>query len=236
MGSLEGRTHVAAGALAAAVACSYAVPMDTAGFLGALAVGAAGGALPDVDKAHTLAATWLPVVTLIHSRPLLTAEFAAAAALWAARYRQVEAIHPAWALVATATFAVHCLLHLGARRLLHHRGGTHSVWAVLALGAGVHLTWPGAPPWLLIAAVAGYTSHVLLDAATPEGVHLVLPLPWRLTLTGWLPRWMQQPFVTGHSVERWLVRPAVLIGVALVVLDRINPGLRGQLLTALRGG
>ena len=72
------------------------------------------------------------------------------------------------------------LLSIGIR----HRGPTHSGLAI-ALVAAVMLA-VAAPPEFIISAVAGYASHLALDALTVAGVPLLWPLGWRLRV---MPYW-----------------------------------------------
>lgn len=61
---------------------------------------------------------------------------------------------------------------------LRHRGPTHSLAAALATWAGA--SWlcaaQGLPHAAALAALAGYLSHLALDALTPGGVPLLWPL------------------------------------------------------------
>ena len=59
-----------------------------------------------------------------------------------------------------------------------HRGFSHWVWSALAVGYGLHLL--GAPSPVVLAAVAGWLSHIVLDAFA-DGVPAFWPLG-RLTL------------------------------------------------------
>ncbi len=89
------------------------------------------------------------------------------------------------------------------RRVLGHRGGTHSLLAVLALSLGLarattylHVTDSFLLTLLLAASSAiliGYLSHLAADALTKTGVPLLWPLrrPFRSPL----------PFTTGSWVE-----------------------------------
>jgi inner membrane protein len=62
--------------------------------------------------------------------------------------------------------------------LVGHRGPTHSLLALLTIAA--LLTTLGAPLLWVAAAVAGYGSHIILDALTMRGVPLLWPLPWHV--------------------------------------------------------
>ena len=92
--------------------------------------------------------------------------------------------------------------------VLKHRGPTH-----LALAAGLYtLLWvrwvvPHAhlPPWLALAAAAGYCTHLLLDLPTDDGIPLLWPLVPRRVGAGLLH--------TGGLIER-----AVLLPVLVLVL------------------
>lgn len=70
------------------------------------------------------------------------------------------------------------LISWSLRRLLGHRGLTHSALALVALVALVART----NSTYVIALLVGVASHILLDMLTRRGVRLLYPLPgfWRL--------------------------------------------------------
>jgi len=74
-------------------------------------------------------------------------------------------------------------------RWFGHRGFTHSL-AALALLAGVCFYF--LPPTLSLAILAGYSSHILADVLTTEGVGLFWPNGGRVTLL---------PIRTGGLIE-----------------------------------
>lgn len=73
---------------------------------------------------------------------------------------------------------------LSIRGVFGHRGFTH--WLLSAGLAGLAISrlqlasWAGVP--LALAALAGWSSHILLDAFNAPGVPALWPLPWRLRL------------------------------------------------------
>ncbi|MFT7615283.1 MAG: membrane-bound metal-dependent hydrolase YbcI (DUF457 family) [Candidatus Woesearchaeota archaeon] len=52
-----------------------------------------------------------------------------------------------------------------------HRGFMHSIWAFILLAALLSLFWPSA----LVYVLAGYASHLVLDALNKKGIHLFYP-------------------------------------------------------------
>lgn len=92
---------------------------------------------------------------------------------------------------------------------LHHRGVTHSLLAMVAWWLAVR--WVDAslhgPVWLGLAALAGYGSHLLLDAATVSGVPLFWPASRKYTL---------RLCKTGSSLEHLVVFPLCCLALAAV--------------------
>lgn len=72
------------------------------------------------------------------------------------------------------------LLSWVIRLFTRHRGFTHSMFAVLVSWS--LMTVLKVPPSFVLAAVAGYGSHLLLDALTPSGLLLLWPLRLRVRL------------------------------------------------------
>jgi len=72
-------------------------------------------------------------------------------------------------------------------RIVHHRGITHSLLAVLSsLLFGVLLgTFLGSGGFLFGAGMTiGIVSHIMLDMLNPTGVQLLYPLPMKISLAG----------------------------------------------------
>lgn len=234
---MQGRTHMFGGALAAGLATSgFCAGMTGSDFVVALLIGAAAGLLPDIDKSGTTASKWLPVVAWLKNRRLLALDLAVLVAVWLARIRLDHVLFDKWFLAAASLAVAHFCAHLSVRTVLRHRGVTHSLWAVCALLLGLRCGWPLQPSWVWIAATAGYSSHLILDGLTPLGIDLLPPIRWRFSMTGWLPEWLQAPFVTGQVIERRVFRPAVLMGLLMVLLGRYAPGWWSALVPLLRHG
>ncbi|SFR07099.1 metal-dependent hydrolase [Desulfoscipio geothermicus] len=98
---------------------------------------------------------------------------------------------------------------------LGHRGATHSLlaglfWAILIAVIAMIAGWKQ-PQTLLIAFLAGYISHLILDIFNPAGVPLLWPLPVRFTI----------PLMhTGGILEKLLVFPVISGWVLLEVYKR----------------
>lgn len=86
-----------------------------------------------------------------------------------------------------------------------HRGVFHSLLAAALFGLALFLYLRFKAPaytFLAFPFAAGYISHLLLDALTPEGVPFFWPFKLRFGL----------PLVgTGGFIERWVVVPALAI-------------------------
>ncbi|MEW5953263.1 MAG: metal-dependent hydrolase [Bacillota bacterium] len=91
--------------------------------------------------------------------------------------------------------------------LTTHRGVTHSPVAAAALG--LLLLVLGAPTPYVMATVAGYLSHLVLDSLNPQGV------PWLWPL---LRRKITLPLVrTGGTIENLGVRPGCYLLTATLI-------------------
>lgn len=67
-----------------------------------------------------------------------------------------------------------------------HRGFSHwllTAWAVYSLAVAISPSgwWSQVPPWAIL---AGWISHIALDAFNDPGVPAFWPLPWRLHVAG----------------------------------------------------
>lgn len=106
-----------------------------------------------------------------------------------------------------------------------HRYLTHTAVAGLAAGGALAalimaagMRWPAVGGWWWIGAAltCGWWTHLAGDWLTPMGV----PLVWPLRVRG--RRWWRfrspVPFGAGSWVERWLVRPVLVVGVVLALL------------------
>lgn len=98
--------------------------------------------------------------------------------------------------------------------LFGHRGFTH--WLLSAGLAGLAISrlqpasWAGVP--LALAALAGWSSHIALDAFNEPGVPALWPLPWRLKLGR---------VRTGGTADQALT--VVLVGLAFWLVVGILP-------------
>lgn len=102
-------------------------------------------------------------------------------------------------------------------RAIRHRTATHSLAALAGLMLLVRGLWPAVPAPLWWSVGAGFASHLLTDALTPDGAMWFWPaLPWRVSFTGWLPDPLGRAFRTGGWFERVVARNACLAG-ALVL-------------------
>ncbi|MBE3582074.1 MAG: metal-dependent hydrolase [Thermoanaerobacteraceae bacterium] len=94
---------------------------------------------------------------------------------------------------------------VGVKLVAGHRGVFHSLLAAAVFGLALFLYLrfrAGAYTFLALPFAAGYVSHLLLDALTPEGVPFLWPLKLRFGF----------PLVgTGGFIERWVVIPALLV-------------------------
>ncbi len=216
---MMGETHMLGGVAAWAGICALAQPTPGVVVAGAgLAV--AGGLAPDIDHRRADAAQiargagWAAV---------------AAGGLLALAATSVSPWHRYWPAIVAAGLLVASLPWVTRPRCGgHFRGPVHSMWGLaaaiaLALGPAAFGLWPG---WAGVAVIAGWCSHLVLDAMTKEGI----PLAWNL-LTGdpgprfaFLPR--DASMTTGgkrrgrkwrrrSGPEYWLVQPA-LICIAVV--------------------
>jgi inner membrane protein len=72
-------------------------------------------------------------------------------------------------------------LSRGLKSFSGHRGFTHSLLACFVLGLGLALICSTRPGWEAygVAFIIGYTSHILADWLTREGVPLLWPFPKR---------------------------------------------------------
>ena len=86
--------------------------------------------------------------------------------------------------------------------LTGHRKIFHSLWPVFL----ILLFLPGP---LKYYAAAGYFSHLLLDAMTPGSVPWLWPLPYR---------WGLRLIPTGSMIEKLIVLPVLVIGIAKLII------------------
>jgi inner membrane protein len=123
--------------------------------------------------------------------------------------------------------AAHALLVGGVvagaalKRTVGHRTFTHSILVLGLLTLGVHLFWPAMAVSTVMAGVLGFASHLVLDAFTPEGVELLWPIEWRMSLTRWLPVGLHL-FRTHGFLEVLLFRPLLLAGVGWDVVRLLH--------------
>jgi len=64
--------------------------------------------------------------------------------------------------------------------LFGHRTVTHSLFFMIL--AGLAASFFSISPGIRLGLLVGIGSHLLLDAATPQGVSLLWPLPWKVRL------------------------------------------------------
>lgn len=152
---MTGATHAAIGAALGAAVARLAGGHD----LTLVLAGAAGGLLPDADQPGSRAHR--------HLIPY------AAATVALSHFVGMPVPRP------LSTAAWIALAYLAAGLLSHHRGITHSLVALaaiglwlLAAGAGLH----GLALWL------GIAGHVAADTVTPEGTRLLWPAGRRISL------------------------------------------------------
>ena len=103
---------------------------------------------------------------------------------------------------------------------VRHRTATHSIAALVALTLGLRGVWPGVPAPLLWSVAAGFASHLVTDALTPDGAMWFWPLTaWKVTFVGWLPHAVSRVFATGGALERVFWRPAFVLGALALTLS-----------------
>ena len=218
---MTGYTHFLGGAAAgAALAAALHAPL-----LPALAGSVAGALAVDLDHPASLATSHVPGAALAHTAAggriahrgawhSVLPGFLVALALGG-----VAAVLPyAWPLLALAGLAL-VVIAWHARHTRHalacfsentHPGTMHGLMAYalrrawplllpLALGAA-------APVWFALAVLAGWVSHLALDALTPHGVSPLWPAPWRL----------RGPIATGGVLE-WVMAAGLLVLVAVLL-------------------
>ena len=111
----------------------------------------------------------------------------------------------------TAISNKHKLVSFVFRLFCTHRGFTHSLLA-LFLFAGITLplsTLPYIGRYIYMGLVLGYFSHLILDMLNPDGVPVLFPLKYRLSL---------MKIKTGHIGE-YLFR---VVLAAIIVLEVVN--------------
>ena len=102
---------------------------------------------------------------------------------------------------------------------VRHRTATHSVAALVALTLGLRGVWPGVPAPLLWSVAAGFASHLVTDALTPDGAMWFWPLTtWKVTFVGWMPHGLSRAFATGGRLEAVFWRPAFVLGALALTL------------------
>jgi inner membrane protein len=67
-------------------------------------------------------------------------------------------------------------------KMFKHRGFLHSLMAVALLAFILLGFFPKLPVEFVVAIVLGYTSHLLADGVTPQGVPWLYPIDWRPNL------------------------------------------------------
>lgn len=211
-----GRDH----ALLGAAATLGALDLEGVTHLGlatsalALVVGVGAALAPDLDEPNSLAGRANPVSHVPglfgpHRRrthSLLCVGLVVGLAAWAAHG------HPLAAGVLAGFLAC---AGAGAWSKAVRKAGV-----VLAVPLGALVGWivaagyvrPG--QWLPLAVAAGLLSHLVGDGLTPGGVPWLWPLPWRGSLG---------LFRTGSNVERWLVRPVLMVGTAYMAYVVLGP-------------
>ena len=104
-------------------------------------------------------------------------------------------------------------------RVMHHRGPTHSLLALLlvgALGGGLGAAWGLSGLSTLL--IWGYALHLAADMATRSGVPLIWPLPGRFGL-------LPVRIVTDSLAERLLVGLVVLASAAHALWPYVSASL-----------
>lgn len=136
------------------------------------------------------------------------------AAVWPAN-QAVAAVHDGivrsggWQL---GLFAVVALLAAWGLRLLdpdldHAVHGTGEIIVGVAIAAAAFL-WVPLGGWVPAAVAVGVVSHDLTDVLTKGPFRLFWPLPWRVSLG---------LFTTGHTGERLVVAPILLVAVTALL-------------------
>lgn len=104
---------------------------------------------------------------------------------------------------------------------LGHRGITHSFLGLILAGTGLFFLFKLFPFYwgintdlVLVSALAAYSSHLLADSLTVEGIPLFWPVPWMIGIP-------PKPFdgiriMTGKWFENLVIFP--LVNIALIVL------------------
>lgn len=158
---MMGRTHLAAG-----VACALAVAAagESAAATVALAVagGAVGATLPDLDVKRGVEAL---VVRAIAAALVVPAAVLALRAPLAAGVPALLAAPPA--VLGLAGLLAVC----AGIRLSAHRGFSHSLAALAGVTASLALVWPQVAPYVAV----GFASHLALDALNHRRVRLLWP-------------------------------------------------------------
>ena len=95
-------------------------------------------------------------------------------------------------------------LNQTVRGVFGHRGFTH--WLLTA--GMVYLACQRVYPPVALFALAGWLSHLLLDALNPPGVPALWPLPWRVKLAT-----LKHDGLANHALA-WLAGVAILWGLA----------------------
>jgi inner membrane protein len=90
------------------------------------------------------------------------------------------------------------------KRALEHRGAMHAPIVAMLLGMAVGLVFDAA--WIMLAAQAGYLSHVLADAPSPMGVPLLWPLSKKRYRLG------PVKITSGNRRVEWPLAVAILLG------------------------
>lgn len=93
------------------------------------------------------------------------------------------------------------------RKILGKREFTHSILMASLLGLGLRFSWPGIPPPMFYAIIAGFLSHPLVDLFNPEGARLFWPFGPKISLARFFP-W-PFTFKTGSRIERLILRPVL---------------------------
>jgi len=173
---MMGKTHMLGGAAGWLGGCALAAPSATVVVAGtALAVG--GALAPDIDHRSADAARALRTVGTV----TVAAGFAGAALLGVTGLGWPLFI-AAGLLLAMLPWAVRPHHGGGFRGVVHSEWGL-AAWALLAFAPCLFTTaWP---PWAAVALLAGWVSHLVLDAMTREG----LPVPYNRARThrlGWV--------------------------------------------------
>lgn len=95
------------------------------------------------------------------------------------------------------------------RKFLGKREATHSILLAAVIWWGIRHLWPGIPPPMLYAIIAGFISHPLIDTFNPEGARLLWPFGPKFSLARFLP-W-PFTFKTGSRVEKFIMRPVLWV-------------------------